>query len=187
MTKKWNTTKLMAAGSIAVIMTLFQLFGSAIQTITGFIGMGGIVNAIVTPVFLILCLLLLNQFGSGTLMLFIQSILILALPLTGTPGFFPKIFILTFGGFLADISYHLLKKYKLIFSIVTGGFIMLFIGFSMAEIGRLFQLPGIEEVINAFYSLLVFVAIFMGCIGGYLGYKIFQKIKSTSIVRRIQK
>ncbi|MBT3463427.1 hypothetical protein HOD20_08720 [archaeon] len=64
---------------------------------------------------------------------------------------------------------------------------MIYIGFCLAEIGRLMKLPGFEHVINAFYSPLMLVAFVMGSAGGYLGYKIFNKIKDTSIVKRIQK
>jgi len=63
----------------------------------------------------------------------------------------------------------------------------LYLGVAIIEVGRLFDIPGIQQTTKLFYPFLLIPAVLIGATGGYLGYLIYQKIKGTSVVRRIQK
>jgi len=187
MKKGWTTTKLTAVASLGVLMTVLQLLGGGIQAATGMIGLGGILNVLVTPSLIIICLLVVDQFGAAMVMFLVNSILILPLPLTGTPGFLLKVPILIVAGAIADVLYLLLRKNKKIASLVTGGLLYLYLGFAIVEVGRLFGMPGIEETARLLYSPLVLVAVLLAALSGLLGWFIYSRIENTAVVKRIQR
>jgi hypothetical protein len=187
MKKDWTTTKLIAAGSLAVLTVVFQLFGAGITAVTGIPLAGGIINGFLSPATRMICLFAVDQFGAATIMGAILGLLNLPLPISGTPGFLPKVPIVIIGGVIADALYQALKRNKLIASLINGALVNVYGMLAFVKVGRLFNMPGVEQTAKLAYSPIAIVAILlMGAIGGYLGYVIYQKIKDTALVKRIQ-
>ena len=186
MKKGWTTIKLITTGSLAVLFLIISLLGGVINATTGIPIMGGAINSFVTPAMTVLCLLIINKFGSATLMLAIVGILELPFPLTGTPGFLPKILILIIAGLFADSVFSLDKNKKLA-CISIGGPMMVYLGWSIVLLGRLFNMPGVDRAAQLASSPpIIVLGLIMGSVGSYLGYLVYQKVKETSIVKRIQ-
>lgn len=186
MKKGWTTTKLMAAGSLAVLTIILQLLGSSLTVVTGIPLASAAINILVAPAVMIICLLVIDQSGAATIMYIVVGILSLPLPLGGIPGFLPKVPIAIVEGVIADVLYSLLRQNKRIVSLVIGSMTMLYAGVVTVELGRLFDVPGIEQTANLLYSPLVVPITLMAALGGFLGWLIYSRIKNTAVIKRIQ-
>lgn len=188
MKKGWTTTKLMASGSLAVLDVILELMASVITLVTGIAMASGVLTIFIRPLLVVNCLLLVDGFGAAFIFMIINSILTLPLALSGPPGFLPKIPILVGLGLIQDLLYLILKRYnRQIAALVIGGVDAVYSAFAVILVGRLLNVPGIDKVAT-FLPLPLFIAVLfsMGAIGGYLGYLVYQKIKGTAVVRRIQ-
>lgn len=187
MKRKWSVTKLMATGSLAVLTLVFQLAGAGIAAATGVPLTSGLINVFVSPAMLVLCLLVVDQVGVATIYMTVLGVLQLPLPLTGIPGFLPKVLILLVIGVLVDVVCVLLRRTRLIASLVIGGLDMFLAGLGTVEIGRLFGMPGVEQAADLFYSPIGIVgALVGGAIGGLVGWLIYSRIRNSTVVVRIQ-
>ena len=63
---------------------------------------------------------------------------------------------------------------------------MVFSGFATVEVGRLFDMPGIEEAAKLFYSPLIIAGIIIPGLAGLMGLYVYTRIKNISVVSRIQ-
>ncbi len=186
MKKSWTTTKLIVAGSLGVLSLLLQLFGAVIAAVTGTPLTSGVIGRLIGPALIVVCLLVVDQIGAATIMYFVLGTLALPFHISGIPGFLPKVLILIVEGFISDILYFYLKQNKLIFALVVGAMSQLYVAVAVVEVGRLFNMPGIEKTAKFLYSPLLIPGLIFPAAGGYLGYFIFQKIENTAIVKRIQ-
>lgn len=185
--RKWTTTQLVVLGGIAVLDVVLALMGGAITSMSGIPLAGGVINNLVENCFIVFCLLMIDHFGTGTVFRLVLSIIEVPLPLLGTPGFTPKIFIGLIAGLLADLVYKVLNKNKMLLSFVVGGFSQIWIIYSTVFFGRLLNIPGIESTVKIMTSPLLLVgAIVLGGTGGLLGLFMYRKLGNNSIVRRIQ-
>lgn len=186
MKKGWTTTKLMAIGGLAALTVVLQLLGAGINALAGTVG-ASVINTILGSAMIAICLFVVDQFGAATIMYTVFGVLALPFSISGTPGFLPKVPIMIAGGIILDILYLVFQRNKQIASLVIGGLRTLYVGVAVIEVGRLFGMPGIEQSAKFLYSAIGIASAFvLGAIGGYLGYIIYQKIKSTSIVLRIK-
>ena len=188
MKKGWTTTKLIAVGSLAVLHMILSLTGAGLQAVVGLPIVAGVVNGFFAEAIVIICLLSINKFGAAAFLRTIYSILVLPLATLGTPGFLPKVVIGASSGLIVDILYIFLKKWDGVGSaIIIGGISEVYLDLTIVGLGKLFTMPGIEQAANLFLKPEMLVGAFiMGSIGGYLGYLIYQKIKDTAVVKRIQ-
>jgi len=186
---KWSTTKLLTAGSLAVIYLVLTLPGAAIQAATGIPQITGLTNVFVCGLMFALCCLIIRKFWAATIMGLIYGILALPFPLLVSPGFAPKIAIGAGIGLAADSLFYLLRKRNLLASIIISlgscwtlaalmiGFVLLFGIFSsyVQKITELFFNPLGLVFLNGF-----------GILPGLAAYLIYKKLKNTTIVKRIQ-
>lgn len=184
---KWNTTKLIAVGGLGAVTVVLSLFGAAINAISGISGLGGILNIFVFSMMAALCCLLIDKFGSATLMGLIFSICAIPVPVLGPPGFLPKILIGIAFGSSADMIYMLLKRNKKIAAIAIGiisAYVTLFL---ILWLGSLFSIPGIHESKETFLTLpVIFGGGIYAAFSGYVGYLVYTKLKDTAVVKRIR-
>jgi len=190
---KWNTTKLIATGSLAALEFVISLPIRGIYVGSGTNPLGGIFYLITDPIFDILTLLLIQQFGCVTIKNLMRTLITLPFP-----HVYPFPFYLVTGpitGLLLDSLFYLLKQKMRLSSVVIGGMdssitvfflylIYITVGYAGAE-----KLPKIvlESVEIIERLIILFMIIFViGAVSGYMGYLIYQKIKDTSVVRRIQ-
>jgi len=187
MKKGWTTTKLMAVGGLAVLEIVVELLGASLQTIVGIPLGGGPIYIFTSAIFVMICLLVIDELGAATLMRFVLGILSIPLPSTGMPGFVPKVAIFLGAGIIADLLYSVLKRHKTAASLTIGAQDSVYYGLAIIWLGRLFSLPGIEASAELFLSPLPIIGVSaLGALGGYLGYLAYQKIKDTAVVKRIQ-
>lgn len=184
---KWTTTKLITIGSLAATRLVFSLLGAVVVAITGMPGSGGVITVFVAGTILVFACLLVKKFGTATILTLIYSVLVIPLPLGGTPGFLPKILIITIAGFAVDCIFLLFRKNKKIAALMAGGIISLIEGFAMILLGKIFFLPGIEKFAKLFLSPITISATFVaGAFAGFIGYLIYKKMENTALIKRIQ-
>jgi hypothetical protein len=181
MKNKWSTTKLIAVGSLAALNVSIQIIASLI-TLTS-----GIITCFSGPILVGLSLLLINKTGSAFIFLVMTGILDVPLSIAGPPGFLPKVLVYISLGLIIELVYFCLKKNsKKLAVILVGGIENVFITLSVIALANIFHVPG-TNTISKFMSLPMTIALFIvGSLSGYFAYLIYQKIKNTAIVKRIQ-
>ena len=105
---KWNTTKLIATGSLAALEFVISLPIRGIYVGSGTNPLGGIFYLITDPIFDILTLLLIQQFGCVTIKNLMRTLITLPFP-----HVYPFPFYLVTGpitGLLLDSLFYLLKQ-----------------------------------------------------------------------------
>lgn len=194
MKKGWTMTKLIASGSIGVAMLIFSLAGGVLNTATGITGSGGLINVFVQGGLTTFVVLTVRQFGSATIAWLVLTILAIPLPIIGPAGFFLKIFNGLFIGTCSDITFLLFRKREKLAGVLVGGVsnvsagialvILSFFGIKWLAIAE-----KISELLLTFPGVLILVlgSFSLGMFTGYLGWVAYDKVKDTSVVRRIQK
>lgn len=189
MKNRWTLKELIAIGSMSVLMLILMIPGAILNSITPF-RTGGL-NSLVYTIFIVLCLFIIDKFGASTIMLFLFGILALPLDIVTPPGVFFKVIILTGAGLIGDIVYLLTLRKKKLFALIIGTPILYYLGLAIVFVVEFFGMKNsglpknyLNLIVNPFIFLLI---IFVGAIGGLSGYFIFQKIKYTSVIKRIQR
>jgi ABC-type thiamin/hydroxymethylpyrimidine transport system permease subunit len=185
---KWNTTRLISAASLGVLRLVLSLGGGAMVAATG-IPAGGFLNLFVSSASFAFTLLLIGQFGAATLQAVTFSLLAIPLPMSGGPGFLPKILIGLVTGLIADIVFALLRRWRETWAaIIACPFAVLPISLLVVWLGRLFGLPGVEESAEIFLNPLILAGLAAGALaGGGIGWFIYDRLKNTTVVTRIQR
>ena len=185
---KWTTTKLIALGSISVIIfiTRFIVYVS-ILGVTGNV-FAGLIGIFIQAFFVVLNVLVIDQMGAAT----IFALLIFITDLS-TPAILPqpiKLVVFLLGGLCVDIAYKYLKNKKLLSFV--GGFLDNFV--QMITVIALFFSIGISKVnVPQFITSpvgvisITVIASILGGLAGMGAYLVYQKIKKTTIVKRIQR
>lgn len=186
MKKGWSTTKLIAVGSLGVLAIILMLFGAGITSVVG-ISLTGVTNALVIPAVLVFCLFLIPKLWSVILLTLIYGVMSLLLPVTGPPGFFPKIIICVSQGFTAGILFFSLRKHPKLNSLLIGGISQLVAIFGVLWFSHWVNIPGIEHTFKLVSPVTIGGAFIVGAFGGHLGYLLYQKLKNTAVVKRIQR
>jgi hypothetical protein len=186
--KSWTTTKLIVLGSITTLDLLIWL---PIESLFG--GSGNplvfITTAFTSCFFDIFTLLIINEFGAVTLKTFLLVILKLPFPRI-LPSTFLFLYVLI--GFILDTLFYVFKKNEKIASIVIGGVKNILTATTMYLVLRLIGLPVQERIptviLNPFGIIITFSSVFiLGALAGYFAFLVYNKIKNTSIVKRIQR
>lgn len=182
-----KTSQLITAAGIGALYAIFSLIGGSITALVGIPAVGGVVTTFFGAIFFVLSCLVIKRFGAATITGFVYSIVALGLPVMGPPGFLPKIVIGALAGLVADILYVLLKRKEKVAVIGIGAISQITIAFANLGFGFLFSIPGIEKLAKLFLSVVTISALLIiGGIGGLIGYIIFNKLRNTAVVRKIQ-
>lgn len=188
MKTKWNTTSLITTGSLAALDIIVGLLASVLTTTTGITMASGAITSISEPLILLMALLIINRKGTGLLFMTVVAIVAIPLNYAGPPGFIAKVPIIIVLGFFSDFLFFALKKINIwIRAIIIGGFLNNWYAFSVAYVGRVLKLPGIDNFLELMpISYLIILLIIIGGIGGSLGVLIYRRIEHTAIVQRIK-
>lgn len=184
---KWTTTKLVVLAGLVVLGFIASLAGGFLIAITGIPGAGGFITPFLVMIVVIFALLVIRKFWTATIGCIIYGILALPTPMFGPPGFLPKILIIVGLGIWIDIVYFFFRKNDRLAPIMIGVLSAPIVSLLLIGIGLLFNMPGIDKFINILLSpFFVALTSILGATGGYIGYLFYNRLKNTSIVRRIQ-
>lgn len=184
---KWSLKQLIVCGALGVLSVLLQLPSTALVSFIGIPLIGGVINIFIARTIEAITILVVKKFGAATLQNLVMGLLAIPFLLIGPPGFIPKIIIVLLNGLLID-TFFLLGKNKKISVVTSIGIASVLFGFYFVIVGKIFSIPGIDETARVFLSPLMILGTFIaGSISGYLGWLIFQKIKNTSVIKRIQR
>jgi len=192
MKKDWTTTKLTATASLSALTAIFMLAGAGLAAASGSFATSGVVGLIVQSFMYALAVLTIRQFGTGAVMGLIFGLLIVPLPTMGTPGFFPKVLLAGIMGLAADLTFLLFQKRERLAAMVCGGITQAIVGLALFGAAKTLGFPGIENLPKFLSSSIGLVigdmaAFLVGMLGGYFAWHTYNKIKNTSVVKRIQK
>jgi hypothetical protein len=187
MKNQWNVTKLITATSLGVLLWILELLPAAINSIAPSTTFSGPLSTFLYAVMVIICVLVVRQFGSAMMMFFIYGVLAIPFFLLGTPGFIIKIAIAFGAGLIADVLYFLLKRNELAASLVIPGPMLYYIAIVVIELAKIFGIPGMSQTAKVLYTPAVIIGtLAIGAIGGFVGRLIYSRLKNTAIVIRIQ-
>lgn len=187
-TREWTTTKLITSGSLGVLLLILQLIPAIINTIAPTRTFAGPFTSLAYTILIIIVLFAIDLFGAAMIMFFVYGVLAIPFNLLGTPGFILKIPIAIGAGLIADSMYLALKKSKLLVSLLVGGPVLYYFTIMVVFVSKIFNLPGFQlQAELVFTPIAVIFSIIMGATSGYIGYIIYNKIKNTAVVKRIQK
>lgn len=183
---KWTIGQLIAAGSLGVMYTVLIILGSSISTIVGVPIIGGLINVLFGSIVFAFSCLVIRKFGSATITGLIYGITALPLPVLGAAGFLPKIIIGFGGGLVADAVFLIFRKNDKIAAPMLGGFSETAIGALIIIFGFIFGLPIAPLLLKLFKQWLAYADFVIGAIGGLLGFLIYNNLRNTTVVRRLQ-
>jgi len=181
MKKGWTTTKLMATGALGVLWAVGSLPLLSIGLITH------LFSGSITGLMLPLTVLIVRQFGAATIAAFVFSLLTTPLSTLGPAFLIPRLVLDTSAGLLVDLLYLYFRRNDKIAALLIGFFSTAIWPFVM---GTLLIRLGLEQVERSLTfiltSPLILTFLFGGLVEGFIAYLIYQRIKNTSVVRRIQ-
>lgn len=184
---KWNVTRLIAVGSLAVLWLALSLVGATLPLITGIPGASGLINIFVGGIMYAVCCLVIPKFGAAMLMGFVFSVLAIPVPLMGTPGFAPKILIGISSGLIGDLINLVFRKARIPAAILIGGMTNLAVGLEIVGLGYVFGVAGIERAAKFIVSVPGILGMLVGGgIAGYFGWIIYSRLRTSAVVMRIQ-
>jgi len=160
-----------------------------IASVTGFLPASGVIGVFAESCILALTPLIVTLFGSSTLTGLVFAVLVLPLPVMGPPGFFPKILIGLLMGFSSDLIRIFIRKRKKVATITAGAITQVtfaVILWIFMQYGIITYLPKLFLTISGLL-IAVIICVICGSIGGFLAWGIYNKIKNTNVVKRIQK
>jgi hypothetical protein len=163
--------------------TLDFIIGQWINAVTG-LYMIGFLAAIVSGFFGVMLVKIRPRFWTFTLTLLIWGLLALPTASAGPVGFWPKVLIEVFVGFVADCGFYIMR-YKN-WSICVGFYIIVLLLYGLS-IGSMVLL-GVPEADKILKMLPMIILGFwiIGTIGLWLGFYTWRKIKNKPFVRQLQ-
>lgn len=188
---KWNTTKLMAAGSLGALAFIMNVAtGMLVVLVTGVPGSGGLVMALIFPIIIVLTCFIIPIFPSMFITGMVFSVLSLAVPILGPPGFLPKILVVALAALSADAVASSFRKFfrekeKLtsITVTITSGIVLMLL---LAVVFKLFLPSDISSLFLSRLPMFLGGSVIIAPVGAYIGYLIYKKLENTSVVKRIQ-
>jgi hypothetical protein len=192
MRRNWTLTKLIATGSLGVLCLISFIPYMIAKLAFDVVGLTTILASFLLDLFLIPSLLVIDTFGAATLGITVFAILTLPLPLLGPPGFFPKILLGPIYGLPIDLLYLLLRKKQRLAAFVIGIGVTLSQAVGLILLFKLVKFPGGQAIVTFAttqpgISVVMLIMIAQGIIGTILGLYVYNRIKDTAVVQRIQR
>lgn len=187
MKKSWTPTQLIALGALAALYVVLSIPGAVLAGITGIPMFSAIGNIVIIGIMYPLLALLFKRIGAVTLWAFIVGMLFIPFPLAGPPGFLLKVVYITFWGVVADITYLFFRRSEKLSAIAIGA-IQIGLGVPLTIlIWTLLGAPELAKQAVVFSgTVFIFAGFIAGGVLGYIAYLIYNKLKNTTIVKRIQ-
>jgi hypothetical protein len=178
------------ASALAALRFVFSLLGAALPGLLGFPGASGVINVLWAGGFSALPPLITRASWSSTISGVVYGILALPLPLSGPPGFLPKVVIGLSTGLAADLVFRFFVNrptFHRLGSVLMGAAAQTVLGVELAIFGLLLSIPGIDKYVQLQFSLVGMVAtVAGGGFSGLLGWYVYAALRDSGVVRRIQ-
>ncbi len=182
---KHSTTKelVFIALMAASLFIVNFITGAGLVAITGIPLSNMFINSLFLALWVFLMVKIIPKFWSLTLMLLVYSILSVPTFIGGAPGFWLKVPIVTFAGFLGDIFLYF-TKYKswaifIAYYILTTATLLTFT-FALLKLG----IPAADKILPIVHWLILAICL-IGTIGLVLGIFIHSRIKNKRIIQQI--
>jgi hypothetical protein len=183
----FNPVKLGAIGALGILILVVNLLtGTLVVMATGIMASGAFLMMILGPLLYVLSRLILPKFGAATLVGLVYGVASLAFPIMGPPGFFPKLIIAAGEGFGVDIVFLIIKNKDKLASIIAGLVGDYLAMFFLVGSFKLFLPPAVSEGFLKMLPAVLIAILFLGTLGGYLAWLIFQKIKDRKVIVKLQ-
>ncbi len=187
MKTRWNTAKLMAAGSLGVLRFLLTLTSIPVSILTGIPGSGGAISFVFAAIILVLSVFIIQEFWAATISSLVFGVLAIPFPFLGPPGFVPKIILIGLVGVIVDILFFFFKKKEKVAALTIGGISQGILPPILMGFLVLLGIPGSEKIFESIsIPLMVGGGLIGGSISGYFSYILYKKIENTTVVKRIQ-
>jgi len=185
---KWSVTQLITAGSFGVLRFLLWLPFIALFS-TSLNPLPTVFSLFYTSILCAISFLIIRRFGTITIQTLVEYVLELPLP---SMTFKLLAFIsAVVRSLIVDFAFYSLKEREKLSSLLCGGLNSIILSFFYYLIYLVMGIPGADKVPSIIFSpiglIITFTIVFgIGAIGGYVGYLIYQRLKNTSVIKRIQ-
>jgi hypothetical protein len=177
--------QLFVASGLGALRVVVSLAGATLPGIFGVPGMSGAINVLWVGGFLALACLITGSHWAATVSAVVYSILALPLPLSGPPGFFPKVIVGMASGLAADLVFRAARRHEKLAPPLIGALGQTTLGIVFAWLGILFQVPAIDKYVALQFSPVgMSMTVLLGGLSGFLGGLAFRQIKDSDLVRR---
>lgn len=189
MTTSRGLQQLFGSAALGALRLVFSLSGATIPGLLGIPGASGVINVLWAGGFSALPCLVMRKFGSSTTAGIVYGLLALPLPLSGPPGFLPKVLIGATTGFVADVVFWSLgtRLSERTCAVLAGAAAQTLLGFEIAWFGLLLSIPGIDRLVQLQFSPAGIAAtVIGGAFSGYLGWLVFKSLRDSPVVKRMR-
>jgi hypothetical protein len=177
--------QLFVASGLGALRVVVSLVGATLPGMFGIPGLSGAINVLWVGGFLALACLVTGSPWAATVSAVVFSILALPLPLSGPPGFLPKILVGLASGLAADLVYRATRRHETLAPPLIGAAGQTALGVVFAGLGILFQVPAIDKYVALQFSPLGMIStVCLGGLSGFLGGVAYRAIKNSDLVRR---
>jgi hypothetical protein len=179
----FKTTDLVVIAFMAALVLILNVFTNLIVVITG-VPMSSMLSPLLGGIAISLTALIIRKFGAITLFGLIFGILAVPTNILGGPGLH-KILVTTISCIVFDVVF-LVLKWRLSFRVIVATALgVVTMPLTLVYIGAVMGLPGIDKLMGAIIYITIGGLIVAG-IGGFVGFKIYDKIKGKSYIKRLQ-
>jgi hypothetical protein len=181
-------TKTIVASGLAALYAAVGVVGSIVQTTFGIPGVAGAIMVMIGPFMVVFSLNLFSRFGGVLVMCAIYGVIALPFHVIGTPGFWPKILIVSLGGLVAELLFLLPLRRFALFNGFVGGIYEMVVGYLIVGLGLLFRLPEIEKLATIAIKWYAIIPSFLiSSLFGLLGCLAFRRIERRPIIELAKK
>jgi len=181
--------QLTGSAALGALRFVFSLSGATLPGLIGIPGASGVINILWAGGFAALPCLITRRFGSSTIAGVVYGLLALPLPLSGPPGFLPKILIGATTGLMADLVFAVLgaRIGDRASAVLAGAAAQTLLGLEIVWFGQLLAIPGIEKLVHLQLSTIgIASTVVGGALSGYLGWLVFRSLRDSPVVRRMR-
>jgi hypothetical protein len=177
---KFTTQDLVLMALLAGFGFIISFLAQATKALPG----GGelLLTAFFFPLLIVVGVFLIRKIGTVIIIGLVFTTLTLPTPLLTLPGFskYPLILI---PAIIGEVVLILLSKYEKIASVASGIAVNIAVNIVFLYLFILLGLPNVGAV-KATFAFFIIYSILAGGIGGFIGYKIYQRIKDKPFIKR---
>lgn len=178
---KYKTIDLIVIALFAALMAALGTVGAVLNVITG-IPLAAVFNGLLGVILTTILALLIRKIGRIIIMWLIVGILYIPGPALGPPGIY-KVLLVFPAAIIIEILLLIGKKRLRLTIPIAMALGTITMQLTICFLGAAIGIPGIEKSFEILDKMMI-VGFIFGLLGGYIGLKIFDKIKNKAVVKR---